>query len=250
MTVLHALYNSIKTLEIFPYEVADSRVLGDCLVRTVVLYIARSRTSNRYIVDVGYGRVGYLALQNICDVVMEYGNRIRPTHWKCNQAKHSEGCLKRGVISRGLIDSSLVVAYVEIEDAATCTACEVFGKLFRERRNTGMLYRDGVERFETMNYAKRGSSLLEDCKPSRAIRRVRTFVDTGVDLRLYDFAHFFVYAWRNRHVAKDPRFVFDDGHYNGQEEVFAESPSFGVIPCETHILYTHEMMHQLSFARP
>src|SRR6267154_4420707 len=243
MTVLHALYNSIKTLEIFPYEVADSRVLGDCLVRTIVLYITHSRTSNRNIVDVGYGCVGYLALQNICDVVMEYRNRIRPTHWKSNQAKRSEGCLKRGVISRGFIDGALVVAYVEIEDAATCTACEVFGELFCERRNTGMLYRDGVEWFETMNDAKRGSSLLEDCKPPRAIRRVRTFVDTGVDLRLNDFAHLVVYAWRNGHVAKDPRLVFDNGHYYGREEVFAESPSFGVIPCEAHILYTHEMMH-------
>src|SRR6267154_2910633 len=181
---------------------------------------------------------------------MEYRNRICPTHWKCNQAKHSEGCLKRSVISRGLIDSSLVVANIEIEDAATCTACEVFSELFRERRNTGMLYRDSVEWFETMNDAKRGSSLLEDCKPSRAIRQVRTFVDTGVDLRLNDFAYLVIYAWRNRHVVKDPRFVFDNRHYNGREEVFAEAPSFGVVPCKAHILYTHEMMHQLSFARP
>ena len=62
MTVLYALYNSIKALEIFPYEAADSWVLGGGLIRTVVLYVTRSRTSNRNIVDVGYGCVGYLAL--------------------------------------------------------------------------------------------------------------------------------------------------------------------------------------------
>src|SRR6267154_1178360 len=156
---------------------------------------------------------------------MEYRNRICPTHWKCNQAKRYERCLKRGIISRGFIDSSLVVAYVEIEDAATCTACEVFGELLCKRRNTGMLYRNGVERFETMNDAKRGSSLLEDCKPSRAIRRVRTLVDTGVDLRLNDFAHLVVYAWRNRHVAKDPRLVFDDGD-KPSKSLSAYSPIF------------------------
>jgi len=99
MTVLHALYNSIKALEIFPYEAADSQVLGDGLVRSVILYITRSRTSNRNIVNVGYGCVGYLALQNICDIVMEYRNRICPTHWKCNQAKRSEGCLHQSKYS-------------------------------------------------------------------------------------------------------------------------------------------------------
>src|SRR5882762_7846160 len=172
---------------------------------------------------------------------MEYRDRIRPTHGQLNQAEGSEGCLECRVVARAFVDGSLVVAYVEIENTATRAASEVLGELICKWWNTGMLYGDCVEWFETMDDAKRDSPFLKDCKPSRSIGRVRTFVDTCVDFGFNDFTHLVVYSGWDRHVSKYPRLVFDDGHNDGWEEVLAESTSLGVIPCESHILDTHKM---------
>jgi len=52
-----------------------------------------------------------------------------------------------------------------------------------------VLYGDCVEWFETVDDAKRDSSFLKDCKPSRSVGRVRTLVDTCVDFGFNDFTH-------------------------------------------------------------
>jgi hypothetical protein len=47
-----------------------------------------------------------------------------------------------------------VIAYIEIENATTSMASEMFGKLIHEWWNTGMLYGDCVEWFEAVDDVK------------------------------------------------------------------------------------------------
>src|SRR5882724_2995358 len=107
-----------------------------------------------------------------------------------------------------------------------------------------------VERFETVDDVKVRSSFLQDGKPSRSIRRVRSLVDTGVNLGLNDFANFLVNARRYWHISKYPGLVLDDGHAYWREEVLAESTSLRIVPSKSLVFQTHKVMHELTLLQP
>jgi len=70
---------------------------------------------------------------------------------------------------------------------------------------------DCVEWLETVYYAQFDATFLEDGKPSRSIGGVGLLVYTCVDFSLDNLTHLFINARRYGHIAKYPRFVFDDG---------------------------------------
>jgi len=113
-----------------------------------------------------------------------------------------------------------------------------------------MLNRYSIERFEAVDDSKVRSAFLQDGKPSRSIGRVRSLVDTGVDLGLNDFANFLVNARRYWHISKYPGLVLDDGHAYWREEVLAESTSLRIVPSKSLVLHTHKVMHELALLRP
>src|SRR5258705_5330311 len=99
-----------------------------------------------------------------------------------------------------------------------------------------------IERFEAVDDSKVRSSFLQDGKPSRSIRQVRSLVDTGVDLGLNDFANFLVNARRYWHISKHPGLVLDNGHVYWREEVLAASTSLRIFPIKSLVLHTHKVM--------
>ena len=105
-----------------------------------------------------------------------------------------------------------------------------------------MLNRNAVEGLETMHNAKTLAILLNDCEPTRTVRRVRGLVDAGVDFRLYNFADFVVKARWNRYVTFDPGLMQDNGDVDRGEEIFTEVSSFGIVPGEAFVLHADEVM--------
>ena len=62
----------VEALKVFPYEATDAQVLGDPLFAAVGLDVARSRAMDWYVVNIRYGSVRYLGLENVSEVVMKY----------------------------------------------------------------------------------------------------------------------------------------------------------------------------------
>ena len=79
-TILHALYDSVQALKILPNETANTRVVRMHLVQSVFREVASHRSVDRNIVDIGDCGVRNFGLQNVCDVFVEYGDGVGPSH--------------------------------------------------------------------------------------------------------------------------------------------------------------------------
>lgn len=113
-----------------------------------------------------------------------------------------------------------------------------------------MLNGNGVERFEAMNEAKGLAIFLNDTEPTRSIRRVRRFVDSGVDLPPDDFADFVIDARRDGDIALYPRGVRDYWEFDGRKEVGSKGSALRVVPSEHLVVETHEVVDDVAFGGP
>src|SRR5271154_1998164 len=75
-TILHALHNAIHVFEVFPDKLMYSGVFRNGFTSSVVSYVVRFGSFDRYVIDVGNGDVWNFGLQDIGDVVVKYRNRI------------------------------------------------------------------------------------------------------------------------------------------------------------------------------
>src|ERR1700677_2007219 len=100
-TILHALHNAIHVFEVFPDKSTYSRVFGNGFECSVVLYVARFRSFDRYVVDIWNGDMQNFRLQDIGDIVVKYRDRIGPTYMKGDESKCAKRGLKHCIIARG-----------------------------------------------------------------------------------------------------------------------------------------------------
>jgi hypothetical protein len=115
--------------------------------------------------------------------------------------------------------------------------------MFGDGYDSRMLNGDFVEGFEAVDWSKRFAVLLEHEEPPRTVRGIRGFVCAGFDLLPDNIAHFFLYARWYGDIPLDPGGMRDDGEIDGREEIFAEGPSFFVVPCEACLVVSNKVMH-------
>ena len=75
-TILHALYNAVQSLEMFPDEPMNTGVFRNHLIQTVVQDISGGRTTNWDIVDVQDGSIQNFQLKDVGDIFMKYGDGV------------------------------------------------------------------------------------------------------------------------------------------------------------------------------
>jgi hypothetical protein len=119
--------------------------------------------------------------------------------------------------------------------------------MFGERRNARVLNSNSVKRFERVNWAKRFAVFLEDAEPFGSIRRVRGLVYACIKFGFDDPAYFLVHARWYWHVLLYPWLVRHNWDFDGGKEFGFEFAAFGIVPCETFILFRHEVVHEKSF---
>ena len=66
------------------------------------------------------------------DVVVEYGDRVRPAHWKGDEPHGTIWSLEGGEIAGRFRNSAFVVADVEVEHSSAGVAGEVLANLVGE----------------------------------------------------------------------------------------------------------------------
>ena len=124
--VLHALYDSVEVLEMFPDEAANARIFGNCFVRSIGLDISCRRTFEGNIVDIRNRDMRDFRLQDESDVVVEDRDGVGPTHREGDEALCSERCLECGVVSRAFGDWSFVISDIEVEHSSASASGELF----------------------------------------------------------------------------------------------------------------------------
>ena len=152
-----------------PDEAADAAILQDCFEGAVRCLVSHCRTMNGYIVDVGDRVLGNLQLKDVCYVIMENGDCISPTHWEFGEMGHTVWCLKGGVIARCFSECAFVVADIQVEHSSTGMTCKLLSDLFSEGSDTRMLDGDGIEGFETVDWANGIGFFLCYTEPARAV---------------------------------------------------------------------------------
>ena len=103
------LNHAVEALEVFPYEATDAQVLGDLLFAAIGLDVAHSRAMDWYVINIRYGSVGYLGLENVSEVVMKYWYRISPSHQKGHESKCTEGQFEGGEVTQAFCEATLIV---------------------------------------------------------------------------------------------------------------------------------------------
>ena len=124
---------------------------------------------NGDIVDVGDCVLGNLWLKDVCHIIVENGDSISPTHWEVGKTKGTVWCLESGVVTRCFGECTFVVSDIQVEHSSTGMTCELLGDLFSEGSDAGMLDCDGIEGFETMDWANGISFFLCHTEPVRAV---------------------------------------------------------------------------------
>ena len=225
-----------------PDEVANAGVFRDCFKGAVGGLVSHRRTSDGDVVDVRDLVLGNLQLKDVHHVIMEDGDSGSPTHREFGEMEGAVWCLESGVVVGYFGESAFVVSDVQVEHSSAGMTCELLGDLFGEGSDAGVLDCDGVEGFETVDWANGIGFFLHYAEPARAVRGVGALVYTGIHFCPNDFADLIIDTWGYRNVSLNPGGVCDDGDFDWREEVLAEVTTLGVVPCETFVLERHEMM--------
>ena len=80
--------------------------------------------------------------------------------------------LESGVVTRCFGECTFVVSDIQVEHSSAGMTCKLLGDLFSEGSDTGMLDGDGIEGFETMDWANGVSFFLHYAEPARPVQRV------------------------------------------------------------------------------
>ena len=148
-----------------PDKVADAAVLQDGFEGTVGGLVHGCGAKNGHIINVWYSILGNVWLKDMCNIIVEYGYCICPTHWEFGQTECAIQCLNHGVVARGFSECMLIVAYIQVEHPSTGTTCKLLSNLFSEWSDTGMLDCDAIEGFEAMDWVKGFSLFLGYAEP-------------------------------------------------------------------------------------
>jgi hypothetical protein len=247
--VFDPLHNVIETLKVLPDKSTDAWVGGNALLGTVGKYIPPLGSSDRDVVDVRNCGVGDFGLEDMGDVVMEYGDGVGPAHGQGNESECAKRRLECGEVARRLCQAALIITNVQVEHPAARATSKMLAYLIRERSNPRMFNSNAVKRLETVNKPKRLPVLLNHTKPARPVRRVRRLINARIDLDFNKSADLLVDARRDRDISLSPRLMRNSRDLDGREEVLSEMPVLWVCPGESRILHAHEVMHERAFLR-
>ena len=78
--ILDALHDSIEVLEVFPDKTANAQIVQYAFFGAVRKEILLCRTSDWNVIDIRDSSVGDFGLEYAGDIVMEYWNRVGPSH--------------------------------------------------------------------------------------------------------------------------------------------------------------------------
>ena len=56
--------------------------------------------------------MGYLGLENVSDIIVEYGDGVSPSHWQGDESECPKGGLKGSEVARCLCQAMLVISNV------------------------------------------------------------------------------------------------------------------------------------------
>ena len=225
-----------------PDKATNATVLRDCLEGAIGGLVSRDGTSDGDIVNVGDCVLGDLRLKDVRHVVVEDGDHVSPTHREFGETEGAIWGLESGVVVGHLGESTFVVSNIQVEHSSAGTTCELLSDLFGERSDARVLDHDGIEGFETMDWANGVGFFLCYAEPVRAVQGVGALVYTCIHLRLNNFANLIIDTRRYRNVSLNPGGVCDDGDFDRWEEVLVEVTMLGVVPSEPFILERHEMV--------
>ena len=155
-----------------PKKAADATVLWDCLKGAVRGLVSHCGTTDGDIVNIGDPVLGNLQLKDVRHLVMEDGDSISPTHQEFGEMKGTIWRLESCVVVRCFGECVFVVSNIQVKHSSTGTTCELLSNLFGEGSDAGMLDHDGIEGFETMDWANGISFFLCYAEPARAVQRV------------------------------------------------------------------------------
>ena len=88
--------DAVNITDVLPNEAADLRVSRDCLIPTILGFVAGSQSFDAGVVYEGYCGVGNLRFNDENDVTMEYRQGIGPTCWQGRQSYCTYGGLNSG----------------------------------------------------------------------------------------------------------------------------------------------------------
>ena len=134
-----------------PDKVTNAAVLWDCFEGAVGGLVSRYGTMNGDIVNVGDCVLGNLWLKDVHHVVMEDGDSVSPTHWEFGETKGAIWCLESGVVMRCLGEHAFIISNIQVKHSSAGMTCKLLGGLFGEGSDAGMLDRDGIEGFGTVD---------------------------------------------------------------------------------------------------
>ena len=100
---------------------------------------------------------------------MEDGDSISPTHREFGEMEGAVWHLESGVVAGCFSESVFVVSDIQVEHSSAGPTCELLGNLYSEGSDAGMLDRDGVEWFETVDGTNGIGFLLCYAEPARAV---------------------------------------------------------------------------------
>jgi hypothetical protein len=116
----------------------------------------------------------YLRSEDVRDIIVEYWNRVSPSHWQSCESESAEWTLEGCEVARRFSDSAFLIADEKVHHSGAGATCELFSKLFGKGRKTGMCYSDCVEFLKRFHPVK-STILLWNSKPLIAIGGVGWF---------------------------------------------------------------------------
>ena len=236
------LNDAVEVLKVLPNKAVDATILWDGFEGAIGGLVHHYGTTNGYVIDIGYGELGNLWLKDVHHIIVEDGDSVSPTHQEFGEMEHIVRCLEGGVVARHFGNSMFIIANIKVKLSSTGTTCKLLGDLFSERSDTRMLDGNGIEGFETVDWANGISFFLHYAEPARAVQRVGVLIYAGIHLRLNNLANFVVDTQRYWNVSLNPGGVCNDGDFNRWKEVLAEVTALRVVPSESFILEQHEMV--------
>ena len=166
------LDDAIDVLKMLPNKMVDAAVFWHGLEGAIGGLVSRCGSADGDIVNVGDCVLGNLWLKDVHHVVMEDGDSISPTHREFGETKGTVWCLESGVVTRCLGEHVFIISDIQVKHSSAGMTCKLLGDLFGEGSDAGMLDRDGIEGFETMDWANGVGFFLRYAEPARAVQGV------------------------------------------------------------------------------
>jgi hypothetical protein len=239
----------MNSLEMFPDESTNARVIRDRLIRSIRMLVSSRRAFNRDVVGEGLSPMRNLWTKNVGDVALKNSRRVCPTHRQNCESKRAKRSIESRQISRVRMELSLIEGDVEIQGRINRSTSEVLSDDIGVRRHSSVLNCHCIQRLEGMDEAKGLSILLEDTEPSTVVGRRRRLIDTRFPLILDDLDNLVEDTSRDRTLSKYPGDVRDMRDFDGSEILWIEGTSLIVCPSKSSVVLTEDPLDELDLFR-